>query len=86
MTGSFNWTYAAGSHNQENLAIIDNSYYTTKYTAEFDRLWVEFAKQEVTSEVAAAAKIQSHYKKTQPKRESKKNDKPLTTTSNGWGF
>ena len=27
MTGSFNWTYSAGAHNQENYVVIDNPYY-----------------------------------------------------------
>jgi len=27
LTGSFNWTFSAGAHNQENIAIIDGPYY-----------------------------------------------------------
>ena len=42
ITGSFNWTYAAGSHNQENVCVVDAQFYTQKYTAEFNRLWGQF--------------------------------------------
>ena len=72
MTGSFNWTYQAGSHNQENLAIIDNNYYIEKYTNEFNKLWISFEKNEILrKEHEAATKIQRQYKKTQPKRQAK---------------
>lgn len=91
MTGSFNWTYAAGSHNQENLAIIDNSYYTEKYTTEFNKLWDQFAKQEVEGKEQhkAAQTIQKQYKKTTPKRQANNSGKSAAeyhTSSNGWGL
>jgi phosphatidylserine/phosphatidylglycerophosphate/cardiolipin synthase-like enzyme len=40
-TGSFNWTYTATKHNQENLLVT--SYYdvVTQYLTEFERLWEE---------------------------------------------
>lgn len=31
ITGSFNWTYVAGKHNQENVIVVDNPYYIQKY-------------------------------------------------------
>ena len=43
MTGSFNWTFQAGSHNQENLLVVDHPFYIEKYTEEFNGLWDEFA-------------------------------------------
>lgn len=87
MTGSFNWTYSAGAHNQENLAIIDNKYYVDKYSAEFNKLWKEFEKMEVESKAQhkAASTIQKQYKNTQPKRQAK-NTKIPPQTSNGWGL
>ena len=42
MTGSFNWTYSAGAHNQENVAIIGQKFYIDKYSSEFNRLWNQF--------------------------------------------
>lgn len=39
LTGSFNWTFQAGAHNQENIAIIDHPYYIEKYNAEFNKIW-----------------------------------------------
>jgi len=47
ITGSFNWTYQAGSHNQENICVIDNQYYIDKYTNEFNRLWKQFQSAKV---------------------------------------
>ena len=39
MTGSFNWTFQAGAHNQENLLIVDHPFYLEKYIEEFNSLW-----------------------------------------------
>lgn len=47
MTGSFNWTFQAGSHNQENLLVVDHPFYLEKYATEFDKLWHEFESNEV---------------------------------------
>lgn len=47
LTGSFNWTYQAGSKNQENLLVVDNRYYVTKYVDEFEKLWKSFLRNEV---------------------------------------
>jgi len=38
-TGSFNWTYTASKHNQENLLITTNYDIVHQYQAEFERLW-----------------------------------------------
>jgi mitochondrial cardiolipin hydrolase len=38
-SGSYNWTYTASSHNQENLIITTNYDIVGQYTIEFDRLW-----------------------------------------------
>ena len=66
LTGSFNWTFQAGSHNQENVLVVDHPYYCEKYASEFSKLWVEFDKNEVAvREHKAATKIQRHYKKTE---------------------
>lgn len=40
-TGSFNWTYTASKHNQENLLITTNFDITKQYSEEFERLWNE---------------------------------------------
>ena len=39
VTGSFNWTFAAVKHNQENIVVIDGKYYISKYHDEFCKLW-----------------------------------------------
>lgn len=40
-TGSFNWTYSASKHNQENLLITSKTVIIEQYSAEFERLWTE---------------------------------------------
>ena len=47
LTGSFNWTFQAGKANQENVVIIDGKYYIDKYCNEFNKLWAQFASNEV---------------------------------------
>jgi phosphatidylserine/phosphatidylglycerophosphate/cardiolipin synthase-like enzyme len=49
LTGSFNWTFQAGANNQENLLVVDHPFYIERYTAEFEKLWTQFAAQEVRS-------------------------------------
>lgn len=41
ITGSFNWTYTATKHNQENLLATSNFDIVKQYQAEFERLWLE---------------------------------------------
>ncbi|TLX72816.1 DUF1669 domain-containing protein [Labilibacter sediminis] len=43
-TGSFNWTYTASKHNQENLLITTNHSIVEQFTEEFERLWQEMYK------------------------------------------
>lgn len=64
LTGSFNWTVQAGKSNQENLLVVDHTYYLEKYNAEFDKLWKDFAGNQVqgTKEDIAAATIQNAYR------------------------
>jgi len=40
-TGSFNWTYTAVKHNQENLLVTTNYDIVAQYRTEFERLWME---------------------------------------------
>jgi cardiolipin hydrolase len=40
-TGSFNWTYTAVKHNQENLLVTTNYDIVGQYRTEFERLWNE---------------------------------------------
>jgi len=40
-TGSFNWTYTASKHNQENLLTTSNFDIVQQYQVEFNRLWKE---------------------------------------------
>ena len=67
LTGSFNWTFQAGSHNQENVLIVDHPYYCEKYATEFDKLWKQFATNEVEQREEAARKIQKQYRRNQQK-------------------
>lgn len=39
ITGSFNWTYTATKHNQENLLATSNFDIVNQYQNEFNRLW-----------------------------------------------
>lgn len=43
-TGSFNWTYTASSHNQENLLVTTNSDIVNQYTDQYELLWKEMFK------------------------------------------
>lgn len=43
-TGSFNWTYTASKHNQENLLVTTNFDIVSQYQTEFGRLWKEMYK------------------------------------------
>jgi phosphatidylserine/phosphatidylglycerophosphate/cardiolipin synthase-like enzyme len=40
-SGSYNWTYTATQHNQENLIVTTNYDIVHQYTAEFGKLWGE---------------------------------------------
>lgn len=63
LTGSFNWTFQAGAHNQENLLVVDHPFYIEKYVTEFNKLWEEFNSNEVEkSEQAAATSIQKKFR------------------------
>lgn len=41
ITGSFNWTYTATKHNQENLVATSKFEIVKQYNNEFNRLWTE---------------------------------------------
>ncbi len=41
ITGSFNWTYTATKHNQENLVATSKFEIVKQYNVEFERLWNE---------------------------------------------
>lgn len=41
ITGSFNWTYTATKHNQENLLATSKFEIVKQYHEEFERLWLE---------------------------------------------
>lgn len=57
LTGSFNWTFQAGSSNQENLLVVDHPFYIERYYREFQNLWTQFAPNEVASQEKAAKTI-----------------------------
>ena len=50
VTGSFNWTFQAGKSNQENVVVVDGSYYINKYNENFEKLWAEFSGNKVDVE------------------------------------
>jgi cardiolipin hydrolase len=43
LTGSYNWTRSAASHNQENIVVSRDAALVAAFRAEFDRLWREFS-------------------------------------------
>jgi phosphatidylserine/phosphatidylglycerophosphate/cardiolipin synthase-like enzyme len=44
MTGSYNWTYSADKHNQENVIVTSDPILLTAFIAEFEKLWRQFAR------------------------------------------
>jgi len=44
ITGSFNWTYTATKHNQENLLATSKFEIVKQYSQEFERLWNEMQR------------------------------------------
>ena len=65
LTGSFNWTFQAGKNNQENLLVVDHPFYIERYVKEFEKLWTEFASNDVAKEERAARTIQKAYRNKQ---------------------
>lgn len=43
-TGSFNWTYTASKHNQENLLVTTNTDIVKQYKEQYELLWDEMFK------------------------------------------
>ncbi|TGD81778.1 phospholipase D-like domain-containing protein [Hymenobacter wooponensis] len=43
LTGSYNWTRSAASHNQENLLISQDPALVGQYSREFERLWEQMS-------------------------------------------
>lgn len=72
LTGSFNWTFQAGSHNQENVIIVDHPFYCESYHTEFNKLWQQFSKNEIEGkEHKAAVSIQRSERSRQAKKYNK---------------
>jgi phosphatidylserine/phosphatidylglycerophosphate/cardiolipin synthase-like enzyme len=68
LTGSFNWTFQAGSSNQENLLVVDHPFYIERYCNEFEKLWTEFAPNEVAAQEKAAKTIQKAFRGKQARK------------------
>jgi len=84
VTGSFNWTFQAGKSNQENLVVLDGEYFIKKYDEEFNKLWGQFASNELErKQHAAATTIQKKYKSNQTTRRANNNRKK---TNDPWGL
>jgi len=63
ITGSFNWTFQAGKSNQENIVVLDGEYFIKKYNEEFNKLWGQFAENELErKQHKAATTIQNSYR------------------------
>jgi phosphatidylserine/phosphatidylglycerophosphate/cardiolipin synthase-like enzyme len=76
LTGSFNWTFQAGSSNQENVLVVDHPYYCEKYSTEFNSLWLKFCKNEVLrQQTKAATTIQKQYRSNKAKDSAKSHAK-----------
>ena len=86
VTGSFNWTFQAGSHNQENLVVVDGEFYIKKYNEEFNKLWAQFSGNELEhAENKAALLIQKRYKGNQAAKKVQAKRKPVDP-NNPWGL
>lgn len=84
LTGSFNWTFQAGSHNQENLLVVDEPYYIEKYCTEYERLWTQFSANACdNAEEKAAITIQKHVRH---KNNKKKNSELKAKSAPGYVF
>jgi len=84
LTGSFNWTFQAGSSNQENLLVVDHPFYIERYQAEFEKLWTQFAPNEVRAEEKAAKTIQKAYRGKMSKRSN--NNAAASSSAPGYKF
>ena len=85
VTGSFNWTFQAGKNNQENVVVIDGKYYIEKYNTEFNKLWSQFAPNELERKQAqAATHIQKRFRSNQASK--KANVQKKKVTNDPWGL
>ena len=70
-TGSYNWTYTAKTHNQENLVITTNFTIVHKFINEFEMLWEQMfwlkVKQARDGVIKAQVKLTSDAKKAESK-------------------
>ena len=82
VTGSFNWTFQAGKSNQENLVVVDGEYFIDKYNQEFNKLWGQFADNELErKQHKAATTIQRKYRDNARKQEHHRRK-----TKDPWGL
>jgi phosphatidylserine/phosphatidylglycerophosphate/cardiolipin synthase-like enzyme len=85
VTGSFNWTFQAGKSNQENVVVVDGEYYINKYNQEFNKLWSQFADNELERKQAqAATKIQKQFRSKQAAQVAVNKKKRVT--NDPWGL
>ena len=85
ITGSFNWTFQAGKSNQENIVVVDGEYYIHKYNEEFNKLWGQFAANELErKEHKAAVSIQRQFRGRNDARKAAAKKK--TNTNDPWGL
>ena len=42
LTGSYNWTRSAALYNQENILSTDDEYVVSKFSNEFEKLWLSY--------------------------------------------
>ena len=85
ITGSFNWTFQAGKSNQENVVVLDGKYYIDKYNDEFNKLWGQFADNELErKEHKAAVAIQRQWRGNNAKKVATKKKK--TNSNDPWGL
>ena len=85
ITGSFNWTFQAGKSNQENVVVVDGEYYINKYNQEFNKLWSQFADNELERKQAqAATKIQKQFRSKQATETAVNKKKRVT--NDPWGL
>lgn len=82
ITGSFNWTFQAGKSNQENIVVLDGEYFIKKYNEEFNKLWGQFAENELErKQHKAATTIQNSYRgKAAKQKQNKKR------SADPWGL
>ena len=77
ITGSFNWTFQASKHNQENILFFENKEIAQQYTDEYNRLFESFTTvldQDVCKKIIADEDTRIQIAKEKKEKEKAKKE------------